>query len=192
MSYLFEIAVFAHFDFSSSFYVFRLFPEYFYSFLQSYLICSAQPILPPDEKISRIHKDIASIINIFIKNPNDKKNYEDIVEPSKTDINGLNQFPSDTSKEIKFNTIDAFKEIKIHENNTELNAIKDKKSISADSEGLMIITSLVTSCIRGLHHCTSKLNCLDILFQLAEYASAETILDRIIPYIVCFGFYLCD
>lgn len=150
------------------------------------MICSAQPILPPDEKISRIHKDIASIINIFIKNPNDKKNYEDIVEPSKSDISGMNEFPLEALKDVKFKTIDASKEVKINENNNELNIIKDKKSISPDSEGLMIITSLVTSCIRGLHHCTSKLNCLDILFQLAEYASAETILDRIIPYIVFF------
>ncbi|XP_077298369.1 vacuolar protein sorting 15 isoform X2 [Arctopsyche grandis] len=162
----------------------KFFPEYFYSFLQSYMIFSAQPILPPDEKISRIHKDIASIISIFIKNPNDKRNYEEAIDiPIKSD-DAETKFPYMIPRDFKFKTIDASKEIKINENNNETRITKDKKSISPDSEGLIIITSLVTSCIRGLHHCTSKLNCLDILYQLAEYASAETILDRIIPYII--------
>lgn len=37
----------------------NLFPEYFYSFLQSYmLIFSSNPIIPPDEKVARLYKDI--------------------------------------------------------------------------------------------------------------------------------------
>lgn len=112
----------------------KLFPEYFYSFLQSYmLIFSSSPILPSDEKIGRLYKDIANIVNIL--------------------------------------------------------SVKDEKNYDAqtyDNNGLVIITSLVTSCIRGLHHCTSKLQCLEILLQLAAHANEETILDRIIPYIVSF------
>ncbi|CAG2058256.1 unnamed protein product, partial [Timema podura] len=54
---------------------------------------------------------------------------------------------------------------------------------TARVEGLVIITSLVTSCIRGLRHCTSKFHCLDILLELAAHTSDETILDRILPYI---------
>lgn len=45
-------------------------------------------------------------------------------------------------------------------------------------EGLVIITQLVTSCIRGLHHSQSKLQSLEILLELAENTSDETILDR--------------
>lgn len=43
------------------------------------LIFSAQPILPPDEKILRIHQDIRNIIKIFTQ-PSDAKNYKDLVE----------------------------------------------------------------------------------------------------------------
>lgn len=110
----------------------KLFPEYFYSFLQSYmLIFSSSPILPSDEKIGRLYKDIGNIINIL--------------------------------------------NVKEEENGEEL---------TYDNNGLVIITSLVTSCIRGLHHCTSKLQCLEILLQLASHTNEETILDRILPYIV--------
>lgn len=107
------------------------------------LIFSATPILPPDEKIMRLHQDIGYIISIF---------------------NGENsQFDRDITP-------------------TENNVKEEHKT--NDNDGLIIITSLVTSCIRGLHHCMSKMNCLDILLQLAAHTSSETILDRILPYIV--------
>ncbi|XP_039281879.1 phosphoinositide 3-kinase regulatory subunit 4 isoform X2 [Nilaparvata lugens] len=50
-------------------------------------------------------------------------------------------------------------------------------------EALIIITSLVTSCMRGLHFSSSKLQSLEVLFEIAKYLPAEIILDRIIPYI---------
>ncbi|KAG5326958.1 PI3R4 kinase, partial [Acromyrmex heyeri] len=124
-----------------------IFPEYFYSFLQSYmLIFSAAPILSPDEKITRLKKDIGNIISILKAEDNERM---------KTN-----------SKQ----TCDA----------------ESKKSISTSSEileGLVIITQLVTSCIRGLHYSQSKLHSLEILLELAENVSDETILDRILPYI---------
>ncbi|KYN20364.1 Phosphoinositide 3-kinase regulatory subunit 4 [Trachymyrmex cornetzi] len=117
-----------------------IFPEYFYSFLQSYmLIFSAAPILSPDEKITRLKKDIGNIIKI-----------------------------------------------KLSEDNKQTCDAESKKSISTSSEileGLVIITQLVTSCIRGLHYSQSKLHSLEILLELAENVSDETILDRILPYI---------
>lgn len=121
----------------------RLFPEYFYSFLQSYLqILSSSPLLPVDDKIMRLYSDISQIIKILT-------NQEAGISDEKQDEN---------------------------------------KIVSNDNDGLIIITTVVSSCIRGLHHCNSKLCCLDILLQLAEFTSAENILDRIIPYIVS---YIC-
>lgn len=115
-----------------------LFPEYFYTFLQSYmLIFSTSPILSADEKISRLKKDIGSIFKFL----GPKK-----VEDEKSDF--------------------------------EINEISNK------DDGLVIITSLVTSCIRGLHDCLSKLQSLEILLELAIHANEETILDRILPFIV--------
>lgn len=109
-----------------------LFPEYFFTFLQSYmLIFSATPILSPDEKIMRLKNDIKSIFKFL--------------GPKSLDAKG-----------------------------------KQKD----ECEGLVLITSLVTSCIRGLHDCSSKLFSLEILLELASHASDETILDRILPFIV--------
>ncbi|XP_070507478.1 phosphoinositide 3-kinase regulatory subunit 4 [Chironomus tepperi] len=103
----------------------RLFPEYFYSFLQSYIpiTFSSIPIVPNDDKIMRLHADVTQIVDIITKD-----NLED--------------------------------------------------------DGLILITTLVTSCIRGLNHCSSKIHCLEILYKLAQHTSSETILDRILPYIL--------
>ncbi|KAJ8948165.1 hypothetical protein NQ318_009257 [Aromia moschata] len=119
----------------------HLIPQYFFSFLQSYmLIFSASPILSPDEKIMRLKKDIANIFKFL--GPMTKSSSEK--EEEKQDME------------------------------------KDK----GECEGLVIITSLVTACIRGLHDCSSKLFSLEILLELATHASDETILDRILPYII--------
>ncbi|XP_044262700.1 phosphoinositide 3-kinase regulatory subunit 4 isoform X2 [Tribolium madens] len=114
----------------------KLFPEYFFTFLQSYmLIFSATPILSPDEKILRLKSDIANIFKFLgpIKHSNEDDN----------------------------ETLE-----------------------KGESEGLVIIISLVTSCIRGLHDCSSKLCSLEILLELSNHANGETILDRILPYIM--------
>lgn len=115
----------------------NLFPEYFYTFLQSYmLIFSTSPILSADEKISRLKNDIGNIFK-FLAPSNTDRTYNDVDDDD---------------------------------------LLKD--------DGLVIITALVTSCIRGLHDCQSKLQSLDILLELAVHANEETILDRILPYIV--------
>lgn len=70
-------------------------------------------------------------------------------------------------------------------NNKDINSL----DLIVDNDGLIIITTVATSCIRGLHHCRSKLACLEILQQLAMYTTSETILDRILPYIVSKSLY---
>lgn len=115
----------------------RLFPDYFYTFLQSYMqMFSSLQILPPDDKIMRLHADINQIIDIFAR-------------------------PQDENAEKS-----------------------DDENVIPEDDGLIIITAVVTSCIRGLKYCNTKLRCLDILQQLSMHTTAETVLDRIIPYIV--------
>uniref|UniRef100_A0A182P1N3 non-specific serine/threonine protein kinase n=1 Tax=Anopheles epiroticus TaxID=199890 RepID=A0A182P1N3_9DIPT len=112
----------------------KLFPEYFYAFLQSYLqMFSTVPVVPPDEKVSRLHGDIGQIIQILTG--------------------------SERSAERRC-------------------------AEASDDDGLILITSVVTSCIRGLSFCRSKLLALEILQALAENTTSETILDRILPYIL--------
>lgn len=125
----------------------RLFPEYFYSFLQSYLqMFSSIPIMPTDDKINRLHSDIGQIIKILTN--------KDVAELANDD-----------------------------ENDRQDDCIQ--QNVSSDNDGLILITTVVTSCIRGLHHCITKLRCLEILQILAKHTTSETILDRILPYIVC-------
>ncbi|XP_045762546.1 phosphoinositide 3-kinase regulatory subunit 4 [Maniola jurtina] len=155
----------------------KLFPEYFYSFLQSYmLIFSAQPILPADEKIARIYQDIKNIIKIFTQ-PSNSKDYQNLVpetrEIPKVDMEALIK---EGFRVMNVNVAD------YDEDND--NKTMESKEMGPDGEGLILITSLVTSCIRGLHHCTSKLHCLEILQLLCENSSSETILDRILPFII--------
>lgn len=147
------------------------------------LIFSAQPILPADEKILRIHQDIKNIIKIFTQ-PSDAKNYQDLVEETTDNSNtdNIETLMKEGFKVMNINVTD-FEE----END---NKAPEKNEMGPDSEGLILITSLVTSCIRGLHHCTSKLYCLEILQLLCENSSSETILDRILPYIVSIFEYL--
>lgn len=113
----------------------QLFPEYFYSFLQSYMqMFSSIPIVPPDDKILRLHSDIKQIIEYLTVKPSDEE--------------------------------------------TEENAEQ------LEDDGLILITSAVTANIRGLNHCSSKLNCLDILREIAQHTTSAIILDRILPSIV--------
>lgn len=120
-----------------------LFPEYFYSFLQSYMqMFSSTPIMPPDEKIHRLHLDIKQIIDILT------------------------------------NKADA-----------QVSAENEK-----DEDGLILITTAVTANARGLNHCSSKLDCLGVLREIAEHTTSVIILNRILPtivsYWICFMFYL--
>ncbi|XP_055523812.1 phosphoinositide 3-kinase regulatory subunit 4 [Wyeomyia smithii] len=127
----------------------KLFPEYFYSFLQSYLqMFSTIPIVPADEKISRLHSDIEQIINI---------------------VTGKNEQPPEENSE---------------QGDLPEGVIPEITKQNSESDGLILITSVVTSCIRGLKFCSSKLASLGILRKLAENTTSETILDRILPYIL--------
>ncbi len=51
-------------------------------------------------------------------------------------------------------------------------------------EGLGLIVTLVTSNIRSLRFCDSKVAALECLSAAAGYVSSETILDKILPYVV--------
>lgn len=201
-----------------------IFPEYFYSFLQSYmLIFSAAPILSPDEKINRLKKDIGNIIGILQAEENERmktsmtkpmenakasqceSNVESIKDDSghseentmvevdsdqSFDKNDLNQIDTrstaqDAGSDVQVETESEFKSSE--EDRKQVCDAEFEKPVTASTdilEGLVIVTQLVTSCIRGLHHSQSKLHSLEILLELAENVSDETILDRILPYIV--------
>lgn len=128
----------------------RLFPEYFYSFLQSYLqMFSSTPIMSPDDKILRLHSDIGHCIKVLTNDPNLTPDIDEQTDASNT-------------TEYKDNG----------------------QRLPAEQDGLILIITVVTSCIRGLKQSNTKICSLDILHRLCKYTTSETILDRILPYIV--------
>ncbi|XP_015117187.1 phosphoinositide 3-kinase regulatory subunit 4 [Diachasma alloeum] len=184
----------------------KIFPEYFYSFLQSYmLIFSAAPILSPDEKINRLRKDIGNIISIILKSEEEtglhRNPSEESEKPPKKpgDIELSREDSACQSEENTMIEDDSDQSLEKTSPTPELNAPESAHDSPTDEppskgppngqkspekpEGLILITQLVTSCIRGLHHSQSKLQSLEILLELAENTSDETILDRILPYI---------
>lgn len=48
----------------------------------------------------------------------------------------------------------------------------------------LIIILIGYAFFRGLHLSTTKIQALDVLLELSKYCSTETVLDRIVPYIV--------
>ncbi|XP_052870427.1 phosphoinositide 3-kinase regulatory subunit 4-like [Anopheles cruzii] len=131
----------------------HLFPVYFYAFLQSYLqMFSTVPVVPPDEKIARLHADIRQIVQILTGGTRQFTTTSD----SALDPGACGDGPPN----------------------------KEGPEDGHDNDGLILITSVVTACIRGLCYCKSKLLALQILQTLAENTTSETILDRILPYIL--------
>ena len=103
-----------------------VFPNYFYSFLQSYMqIFSTDQSMTPDQKIDKIYDNLSSILDM----------------------------------------------------------VKEKET-GFDSEGLVLIIPLITSNVRALQFCGSKIKALEILSSLSQHLADEIILDRIIPYII--------
>uniref|UniRef100_A0A2M4B9Q5 non-specific serine/threonine protein kinase n=1 Tax=Anopheles marajoara TaxID=58244 RepID=A0A2M4B9Q5_9DIPT len=143
----------------------HLFPEYFYSFLQSYLqMFSTIPVVPPDEKVVRLHADIAQIVEICQKGERAKD--AEVTEHDRVGEPAEQQHEQNQKQ-------------KQHQQQQ-----GEEERRGQDNDGLVLITSVVTSCIRGLSFCRSKLLSLEILHVLAQHTSSETILDRILPYIL--------
>lgn len=138
----------------------RLFPEYFYSFLQSYLqMFSSSPIMSPDDKIMRLHSDINHCIKVLTSGicSDLTPETENVDDKQQKDVEGVEDEKKDT---------------------------ETCANMSPDQDGLILIITVVTSCIRGLKHSNTKICSLEILQKLSKYTTSETILDRILPYIV--------
>ncbi|XP_013397860.1 phosphoinositide 3-kinase regulatory subunit 4 [Lingula anatina] len=50
--------------------------------------------------------------------------------------------------------------------------------------GLVLFISVITSSLRSLHYCSSKLTALEIMLSLSKYVTSDVILDRLVPYML--------
>lgn len=57
---------------------------------------------------------------------------------------------------------------------------------SSKEHGLVVLVSVITSCLQTLRFCDSKLAALDLVLNLASRLSVEILLDRITPYLLHF------
>lgn len=57
---------------------------------------------------------------------------------------------------------------------------------SKEEQGLMVLVSVITSCLQTLHSCDSKLASLELVLHLAPRLSVDILLDRISPYLLHF------
>ncbi|KAM9487955.1 phosphoinositide 3-kinase regulatory subunit 4 isoform 2-T4 [Clarias gariepinus] len=57
---------------------------------------------------------------------------------------------------------------------------------SSKEHGLVVLVSVITSCLQTLRFCDSKLAALDLVLHLASRLSVEILLDRITPYLLHF------
>lgn len=57
---------------------------------------------------------------------------------------------------------------------------------SRQEQGLIVLVSVITSCLQTLRSCDSKLAALELVLHLASRLSVDILLDRITPYLLHF------
>lgn len=57
---------------------------------------------------------------------------------------------------------------------------------SREEQGLMVLVSVITSCLQTLHSCDSKLAALELVLHLAPRLAVDVLLDRITPFLLHF------
>ncbi|XP_053324121.1 phosphoinositide 3-kinase regulatory subunit 4 isoform X1 [Spea bombifrons] len=63
----------------------------------------------------------------------------------------------------------------------------EKSEGETKEHGLLILVSVITSCLQTLKYCDSKLAALELILHLAPRLSVEVLLDRITPYLLHFS-----
>ncbi|XP_070582447.1 phosphoinositide 3-kinase regulatory subunit 4 isoform X3 [Erythrolamprus reginae] len=63
----------------------------------------------------------------------------------------------------------------------------EKAEGETKENGLVILVSVITSCLQTLKYCDSKLAALELILQLTPKLNVEILLDRIIPYLLHFS-----
>uniref|UniRef100_A0A8C8DWE3 non-specific serine/threonine protein kinase n=1 Tax=Oryzias sinensis TaxID=183150 RepID=A0A8C8DWE3_9TELE len=57
---------------------------------------------------------------------------------------------------------------------------------SREEQGLLVLVSVITSCLQTLHSCDSKLAALELVLHLGPRLNVDILLDRITPYLLHF------
>uniref|UniRef100_A0A3B3BF04 non-specific serine/threonine protein kinase n=1 Tax=Oryzias melastigma TaxID=30732 RepID=A0A3B3BF04_ORYME len=60
------------------------------------------------------------------------------------------------------------------------------RELPREEQGLLVLVSVITSCLQTLHSCDSKLAALELVLHLGPRLSVDILLDRITPYLLHF------
>uniref|UniRef100_A0A665U351 non-specific serine/threonine protein kinase n=1 Tax=Echeneis naucrates TaxID=173247 RepID=A0A665U351_ECHNA len=66
------------------------------------------------------------------------------------------------------------------------NILHNLRGGEGEEQGLIVLVSVITSCLQTLHSCDSKLAALELILHLAPRLSVDILLDRITPYLLHF------
>lgn len=146
----------------------KSFPEYFSSFLHSYLVkFASMPILAADERLNHLQNDLPAIIDqLQPHSPSE----EDLRQSGTKQVLTEKPKDSDTGTKRAEESVSSEKDI----------------CVETDQEAFKLIIPLITSCVHGLHLECSKIAAIDMLVDLSERVPSPVVLDRIVPYILHF------
>lgn len=146
----------------------KAFPDIFYTFLQPYIAQFAKDTFQSaDERVLVIRKDLENILHnlrggehrLLLQAANEE-------EPAPSpDLCGLLPVPGSASSSLE----------------------ETEGTLSPrEEQGLVVLVSVITSCLQTLHSCDSKLAALELVLHLAARLSVDILLDRITPYLLHF------
>jgi phosphoinositide-3-kinase, regulatory subunit 4 len=153
----------------------KVFPEYFYSFLHGYMglitdssfgntaMSSAESNLgESDERIDRIWHDLEKISHLLGHQP-EKRAVEDVAQPL---------------SRLSFGHFPVRLSIPNHEHYVSPNLEPP------EDDGTLIFLTVVVSSLRTTARATSRIRACDILLAFAERLTDEAKLDRVLPYLM--------
>lgn len=139
----------------------KAFPDIFYTFLQPYMAQFAKETFQSaDERVLVIRKDLDNILHNL--RGGDRLPMTEKLSVSQTQTPPAG-FSSSLSQECG-----------------------DCVQSSREEQGLIVLVSVITSCLQTLHSCDSKLAALELVLHLAPRLGVDILLDRITPYLLHF------
>ena len=144
----------------------KAFPDIFYTFLQPYMAQFAKETFQSaDERVLVIRKDLDNILHNL-------RGGEEESQPR-----GL------------FNVSNKKPFLKCFSSpGSSSSSLESSEGVlsSREEQGLIVLVSVITSCLQTLHSCDSKFAALELTLHLAPRLGVDILLDRITPYLLHF------
>ncbi|XP_069504836.1 phosphoinositide 3-kinase regulatory subunit 4 [Ambystoma mexicanum] len=185
--------------FSAGCVIAELFTEGVPLFDLSQLLAYRKGDFSPDQVLSKIEdQSIRELVSQMIhREPEKRLDAEDYLKQQRGNAfpeifyNFLQPYMAQFAKETFLLADERILVIRKDLDNIIHNLCGDDQTEKAEGEtkenGLLILVSVITSCLQTLKCCDSKLAALELILQLAPRLSVDILLDRITPYLLHFS-----